>query len=492
LLQLKLKTTIIYTILGFLPLSFSLIFTPVYTKYLSREDYGLLNLFNVISGLLIPFFGLGIDQAAGFLYWDYSKDKKKLAEFMSTTISLIFLIAIIILLFGILFGESIINTFVKNGSQFSLWPFLILALVYPFFMILSRILLYYYRNEGDIKKYAALNLSTLILITAGSIVGVITLNKGAAGAVEGRTIGFCGIIFIFILYEIKKIGLNYNKSIAKLLLVMGGPLFLSTLIGTLAYVADRLIIEQLGTLEMLGVYGFAATIASVVEILMSALGNSFIPVIYKSILEEDEAYYKKTRFQLFIFIYSIIAVVVLITAVITPFVKLFISSNFYESIQYIPMLCISFIPRVFAQIFSLKLYKKKKSTYLLFLNIGYLISISLFGPIFYHFFGIKGIVLSVFITGLINMLLSFLISQKIDDFNFKFTKLYVFFSIISASTLALWLVQPGWHFHYLFYTFPLIMFIVFSLLIHKEECLEIKKYIISLYYNLFEKQLNKL
>lgn len=491
-LQLKLKTTIIYTILGFLPLSFSLIFTPIYTKYLSIEDYGLLNLFNVISSILIPFFGLGIDQAAGFLYWDYSKDKKKLSEFMSTTISLIFIIAIVIFLLGILFGQSIVKMFVKNGNQFNLWPFLLLSLAYSFFMILSRILLYYYRNEGDIKKYALLNVSSLILITSGSIIAIIILKNGAEGAVEGRTIGFCGIIFAFVLYEIKKIGMFYNKGIANLLLKMGKALFFSTLIGTLAYVADRLIIEQLGTLEMLGIYGFAVTVASLIEILLSALGNSFIPIVYKNILEETEENIKNTRFQLFIFIYLLIAAIVLITSIITPFIKFFISSNFYQSIQYIPMLCLSFIPRGFAQIFSLKLYKKKKTTYLLYLNISYLISILILGPIFYHFFGIKGVVLSVFTTSLINMLLSIIVSRKIDNLNFMFSKLYMFFSIISASIFALWLIPNNWHFHSLFYACPLIVFIVFSFVIHKEECLKMKEYIISIFSNSYARKTNNL
>jgi O-antigen/teichoic acid export membrane protein len=477
LLKLKLKNTAIYTILGFLPLSFSFIFTPIYTQYLSKEDYGLLNLFTIISGLLIPFFGLGIDQAAGFLYWDYSKDKKKLGDFISTTICLVFLIGSIIFLLGFLLGPWFIKVFVKNGAHFILWPFLTLSLVYPFFMIINRILLYYYRNEENIKKYATLNLSSLLLITAGSIIGVVILNKGSEGAVEGRTIGFCLIILLFIIYEIKKIGISFNVKIAKPLLKLGGPLFFSTLIGSLAYVFDRIIIEHLGTLEMLGIYGFSATIASVIEILMSALGNSFIPGIYKTILEEDETQYENTHFQLFIFIYSLLGVVVLITAFITPFVRLFISPNFHESIQYIPLLCLSFIPRVFSQIFSLIYYKKKKTSYLLILNIGYLISMAILGVILYFFLGIKGVVLSVFFTGLINMFLAYRLSIKIDSFNFKFQKLYLFSLVVSIATLILFLIPKTITYPYTSYLLPLIVFIIASFFILKKECLQIKEYL---------------
>ncbi len=475
--QLKLKNTAIYTILGFLPLSFSLIFTPIYTQYLSKEDYGLLNLFTIISGLLIPFFGLGIDQAFGFLYWDYNKDKKKFSELVSTTLSLVFLIGLIFTCLGFLFGPWLIRTFVKNGAHFTVWPFLTLSLIYPFFMITNRVLLYYYRNEENIKKYAFLNLSSLLLITTGSVIGVIALNKGSEGAVEGRTIGFCIIILAFIIYEIKKIGIVFNTSIAKPLLKLGGPLFISTLVGSLAYVFDRIVIEQFGTLEMLGVYGFSVTIASVIEILLAALSNSFVPTIYKTILEEDETQYENTHFQLFIFVYAIIAVVVLIIAVITPFITLFISTNFIDSIQYIPLLCLSFIPRCFTQIFSLKFYKRKKTTYVLLLNITYLLSILILGIFFYNFLGIKGVAFSVFLTGLINMFSAYQLSKRIDPFHFRFKKLYLFFLIISISVLSLYIIPQTTPYLSLFYLLPLIVFIVASILILKKECLQIKEYL---------------
>jgi len=490
LLKLNLKNTFIYTILGFLPLSFSLIFTPIYTQYLSQADYGLLNLFNIISGLLIPFFGFGIDQSAGFLYWDYSKDKKKLAEFMSTTIYLVFFVGAIIFAIGFLLGPWLIKTFVKNGEYFTMWPFLTLALVYPFFMISNRVLLYYYRNEGDIKKYALLNLSTLVLITAGSVIGVISFKMGSAGAVEGRTIGFCGIVLLFILYELKKLGLLFNKSMAGSLIRLGGPLFFSTLVGTMAYVCDKIIVEELSTLEMLGIYGFSVIVASVIEILMAALSNSFTPFVYKTMLDEDKDQYENTHFQLFIFIYSLMAVVVIVTAIITPFVKLFISPNFFDSVQYIPLLCLSFIPRAFAQVYTLKFYKHKKTTYVLLLNIGYLISIIILGVVLHKFFGLLGVVLSVFLTGLINMFSAYRLSEKVDNFDFKFQKLYLLFSITSVSILALSFIPFFNSYQMISYLLPLFVFILTSFLLLKKQCMQIKEHVVMTLSRFFKKTKN--
>ncbi len=475
--KLNLKNTFIYTVLGFLPLSFSLIFTPFYTQYLSKSDYGLLNLFNIISGIMVPFLGLGIDQAAGFLYWDYSKNKKDLAAFMSTTICLICIIALVILSAGFLLGPWFIRTFVKDAVHFTLWPYLSLCLIYPFFMTLSRILLYYYRNEGNIKKYAFLNVSTLLLVTAGSVLGVIIFEKGSEGAVEGRTIGFCAIVFLFILFELKKTGLLFRKKIALPMIKMGGPLFISTLIGSLAYVGDRLIVEEFGTLEMLGIYGFSVTIASVVEILMAALGNSFTPGIYKTILEENENDYKNTHFQLFLYVYILIGATVFVTAIIAPFMKLFISPNFFESVKYIPLLCLAFIPRIFTQLYSLKFYKKKKTRFIFWLNAAYFVSVLFFGIVFYKLWSLTGAALAVFLTGLVNMFAVYRLSKKIDNFLFQFNKLYLLFALISASILLLSVLPLSGIYVYLGYLFPSLLFIFSSLIFLKKECGDIKQHL---------------
>lgn len=475
-MKLNLKNTFIYTVLGFLPLSFSLLFTPLYTQYLTRADYGLLNLFTLISGLLIPFYGMGIDQAAGFLYWDYSRAKSKLTQFMSTTLILVGIVAAFFTVAGIFAGPWMIRTFVKNSEHFTLWPFLLLALLYPFFMTVNRVLLYYYRNEGNIKTYALLNVGSLVLITAGSVLGVITFTRGAEGAVEGRTIGFCVVILLFLLYEAGKLGLRFDREIAGTLLRMGGPLFFSTLIGSVAYVGDRLIVEQMGTLEMLGIYGFSVTIASVIEILMNALGNAFTPGIYKIMVDEDDQQYSTAHFQLFLYVFALTGAVTAVIAVITPFMRFCIDEDFAEASRYIPGLCIAFVPRLFTQLYSLKFYKKKKTSFILWLNLIYLGGMIVFGILLYASFGLPGLTFAVLLSGLLNACSAYWLSKGIDPFPFRLQKLIALFCCVALSVSALPLLPQGGSAQYFYYLLPLLTFVAASLLFLREECALIRQH----------------
>ena len=102
---------------------------------------------------------------------------------------------------------------------------------------------------------------------------------------------------------------------------------------------------------------------------------------------------------------------------------------------------------------------------------------AILGVILYFFLGIKGVVLSVFFTGLINMFLAYRLSIKIDSFNFKFQKLYLFSLVVSIATLILFLIPKTITYPYTSYLLPLIVFIIASFFILKKECLQIKEYL---------------
>jgi O-antigen/teichoic acid export membrane protein len=468
----KFRNVFIYTVLGFAPLSFSLIFTPFYTQYLSKEAYGLLNLFNAISGLLVPFLGLGIDQALSFMYWDYRDDRKRLNGFMSTTLCLISIVGFFYITFGLLFGRYIVSLTISNAEKYTLWPFILFSLIYPFFVIQSRTFMYYYRNEGEIKKFALLNLSSLAMITAGSILGVIVFKYGAEGAVIGRTFGFCFVVGLFMLFEFRKVGLRFDKVAARLLLKVSMPLFFSSLVGALAYVGDRMIVEHMGTLDLLGIYGFAVTVASVVEILLSSLGNSFIPSIYQVMLKEDEEQYRNLHFSVFVFVSAIIAFILAIIAVSPFFIHLFISPNYFDSIELIPLLCISFMPRCFMQLFTLLFYKHKKTRYILYLNVFYLFSVLISGIAGYYFLGLKGMCVAVCLSALVNMLVAMLYSQRLDPFRYQFSKLYFIGLTTLGSVLLLYLIPYPKAYQDLVYALPFLQFVILLLLICKSEVKE--------------------
>lgn len=76
------KNSIIY---GFGSLSSKLvgfILIPLYTKYLTVEDYGALGILEVSSQIFIGLFGFGLYQAFFRWYWDKRYSSKQAAIFL--------------------------------------------------------------------------------------------------------------------------------------------------------------------------------------------------------------------------------------------------------------------------------------------------------------------------------------------------------------------------------------------------------------------------
>jgi O-antigen/teichoic acid export membrane protein len=193
-----LKSSISYTVLGFLPLSFAFIFTPVYLTYMDEAEYGLLNLFMLYTGILAQIYNLGVSQSFTFIYWDVYKDKEELKKLISSTLGLLIVFQIVFILLGLFFGENLLGLFVKSNDKFTFNPFFITALFFSAFMVYYEMFLYYFRNQGNLKAFSILSISTLFLLTIGTLIGVVWLDLKAVGAVFGRTAGY-GIVVLFLL-----------------------------------------------------------------------------------------------------------------------------------------------------------------------------------------------------------------------------------------------------------------------------------------------------
>ena len=465
----KAKHILIYTLLGFAPLSVSFFFTPIYTHYLSKEAYGMLNIFGYVSGLLIPFMGLGVDYSFGYLYWEYREDKDKLQKLLNTTICFVLLFGVFLFFLGLLIGPWIASIALKNGDKFVLWPYIALSLIYPVFVIISRVLLNFYRNEGDIKKYSIFSILLLILVTAGSFLGIITFNRSVVGAIEGRTVGFCLVVFCFAVIQLGKFYKNIGLEYLKPLLKMGIPLFLSAILGTVAYTTDRMVIERFNSLEVLGVYGFAFTIASVVEIFMGGLTNSLTPKIYHIVHTEEKKQYEDANSIMFTYVYGVLALIVLIIASIHPFLTFLISDDFKDAAQYVPVLCVGYLPRCFAAFYSMEFYKSQKTTYVLMLNVLYLISAAGLSLLFNVFWGGVGVAIAVFFAGLLNLLGTYYFSSKLSNFSYKLNKSYLFCLIIIVSIVVMYFLPVNGILNYITFMVPLFIFVIFSFTLFKNE-----------------------
>ena len=71
------KNTSIYAIGNILPKAAGFFLLPVYTRYLTPADYGIVSSMQVLSTILAVAFTLAIERSIYRLYWDYKTDNDK-------------------------------------------------------------------------------------------------------------------------------------------------------------------------------------------------------------------------------------------------------------------------------------------------------------------------------------------------------------------------------------------------------------------------------
>ena len=67
----------VYGIANLLDRIISFIMIPVYTRFLTPSDYGILELLYITSSVLSIFIGVGIESAVGRFYFDYKEQKDR-------------------------------------------------------------------------------------------------------------------------------------------------------------------------------------------------------------------------------------------------------------------------------------------------------------------------------------------------------------------------------------------------------------------------------
>lgn len=464
-----LKSSIAYTILGFLPLSFALIFTPIYLNYLNETEYGILNLFTLYTGLIAQTYSLGVSAAFGYMYWDVYKDKRELKKLISSTLGLLLLFQLFFIAFGLLFGEPILKLLVKSSDIFTFNPYLIIALFFSAFMVYYEMFLYFFRNEGEYKKYAILSISTLVILTIGTLVAVVWLDLKALGAILGRTFGYGLVISAFLIFMIFKYGISFNFKKSKALLIFGIPLFINSIIGSFGYGMDRLLIERFDSLEVLGIYGFALVIITVIETLFSALNNALSPTLYKFINEFAREKIKEIQALSHTIILIIMLAVTGITSLLYPLMDFLIDEKYHSAAKFVPILATAFFWRIFSTFLHYPLYMEKKTKAILINQIITLLSTIALGYIGYQIKGVLGIAYAIYGVRVIDFMIASYLSKRVKKVNFNFKSLIIVTIILGSSAIFITEFQFLFLNKYIAYCFPLVVLILSSVLFLKNE-----------------------
>lgn len=282
------KSTLILAFGTFLPKFASFITLPIYTAYLTQEEYGTFDLITILCTLLLPVATLQI-QSAVFRFLLGNKDNEKQTKAIITTLY-VFVIPISIIVLIVLY-------FVLN----KLSPLLrLLIIMYYFADILLVVTRQVARGMSKNHIYSVsavinsfLNMGLVVVLLAFLKTG---LNGLTASLTISATVSF---IYIFVALKVwKYIDLStLNKTLFRNIINYSWPMVPNSISLWIMRVSDRVIISWFMGISANAVYAVANKIPTLLQLAQNTFSMAWSESASLSVEDNDAEQYYTNMFR---------------------------------------------------------------------------------------------------------------------------------------------------------------------------------------------------
>ncbi len=309
-------------------LSFFLL--PIYTTLLSTDDYGMIDLFSMYIGLIIPIVTLCIDHASVKYMIEANGDEKILKKIVSNVFS--FLLYIII---GLSIVFFIFNSLIIIEYKY----FLLLNLVST---IISSNMLQFYRGIKDLKTYTFASFISSITVILLNILFVVVMKLGLAGVFTAIFISNI-LTFIFLLFKNKfyariKLVLPWNLDLKKLF-ESSVPIIPNNLSGWILSYSDRIILTMFLGISSTGIIGVAYKFSAIFTSVYRVFYLSWLEMVLQHLHDEDGTAYFNEMFNKMFRIFASMSILLIIgVAYVFP---IMINDKFLDAYYQIPILIVA-------------------------------------------------------------------------------------------------------------------------------------------------------
>ena len=411
------KNTSIYTIGNILPKIAQFFLLPLFTRFLTPADYGIVNSLQVLISVLAIFFTLALERSIFRLFFDYKTDKQKKQFFGTIAISL-FSISTFVLILLFLFNNVISQIY----SSIDFYPYYVYAILIGYIHIFSLIPKIYFQVNEKATSFIIVSLLEFALIQGFMIWFVVFKGEGASGYLKGSLIASATLIPYFI-YVVTKISLfRFDLKIFKDCISFSLPIIPSLMAAWVMNLSDRIFIEKYFNLHDVGIYSLGYKIGGLIIIFSQAFNKAYNPFYFR-IANSLEPKIAKTKLYSYNSIYLVI--ILLAGFIISFFAKdliyLLFDEKYFEAYKIIPIICLAFVVGQSTGLLNLSIYQDKKTKVIMVLFLISAIVNIILNFIMVPIWGAYGAAYATLITYLFLLITEYQVSKKyyFIPFNWK-------------------------------------------------------------------------
>jgi O-antigen/teichoic acid export membrane protein len=298
---------------------------PVYTRYLSPADYGLIETLIALSAILTVLLAAGVKSAFFRFYFD-EKDHAGQLRVIRTSFWFTMVMATVGLAVGELLAGPISELLFDTSSHANLVraTFIGLWAHVNYEQVTSL-----FRVEQRSVAYLIATLINLGLTVGATLLLVVYWDVGPIGVIVGNFTGTLIVYLGLLAYRREQLGLEWDRGLLREMNRFGMPLVPSALFLWVLNFSDRFFLVKLSGPREVGLYSIGVRMASGIILLLAAFRTAW-PAFAYSIEDDDEA--KRTYSFVLTYIVVVTSWMALGLGVLAPWlVRLLTTPAFYSA-----------------------------------------------------------------------------------------------------------------------------------------------------------------
>ncbi len=319
----------------------SVLLLPVYTRFLTPADYGVLAILDLSVALLSIVLASGTVRAVVRHHFE-SDDEAARDGLWWTGLVLLVATGVVLLAPALLFRESIAAWTLGGDSARGGYLFL-LALATLALGTLEQLFQAHLRVYKQSTLFVVVSLGRLVLNVALNLWFLIALGLGVEAMLLGNLLtAVVATGALFAVFLKRRGGVRLRLDLSRELFSYGTPLVVASLLATAMHQLDRYLLRTMLDLGDVGVYAVAYAIGQGINTLVL---QPFSQIWYVVIYELDgKAELEAAVSSVFRYFFSGLALLMLGASLFAvPILEILVASEFRSAAELIPILCLAYL-----------------------------------------------------------------------------------------------------------------------------------------------------
>ncbi len=421
-LKTLIKHSSIYGVAEFLRKGIGFIMIPIYTRFLTPSDYGLLELLDLTLNIMAILLGLGIGSAVIRYYHNFDDIKDK-QEVFTTALTFAFILSLMLLGVLELFSTSI-SDLVSGGRQYSKYFQIIFVC-----LVIQNVYLVpedYLVAQKKSVVYSSLSIGVLVSSLSLNILFLIVFKMGVLGILISMLITKALNMLVVSAITVRDTRYSFSPTKLKEIVRFGVPLMPAAMGMFIIHFSDRFFIQKFCSLHDVGIYSLGYKFGMILSILVSApIFRAWNSQRFEIARTNDakEVFSKTFTYFSAIVIFAGLGISIFIKEVIF----LIATSEYHGAAALVPLIVLSYIFYGVANFFTLGIMVTNRTRYLAYIQcttagVNILLNLLLISR-----YGVMGAALSTALSFLLLSVLTFLGSQKVYPVPFEYGRVSILF-----------------------------------------------------------------